>query len=182
MGPRLRDDGGALAEALSRANEARDAHGTLRTLEVDDDGTFVTLGLRIDDETSVSVVLMFEVRSRGDARAPSPPMRRERTPRSRHSWQDERSGLVFAFEPHAREPRTRIADDDAFLRARVDSLRAPPSPRVSPHRPRAPLVATAFDCTSSIGSPPAPAREKHRETREMKPFFFFFYTYAERRS
>lgn len=78
MGPRLRDDAGALAEALSRANEARDAHGTLRTLEVDDDGTFVTLGLRIDDETSVSVVLMFEVRSRGDARAPSPPMRRER--------------------------------------------------------------------------------------------------------
>jgi hypothetical protein len=75
MGPRLRDDAGALAEALSRANEARDAHGTLRTLEVDDDGTFVTLGLRIDDETSVSVVLMFEVRSRGDARAPSPPMR-----------------------------------------------------------------------------------------------------------
>ena len=60
---RLRDDAGALAEALSRANEARDAHGTLRTLEVDDDGTFVTLGLRIDDETSISVVLMFEVRS-----------------------------------------------------------------------------------------------------------------------
>lgn len=151
MGPRLRDDAGALAEALSRANEARDARGTLRTLEVDDDGTFVTLGLRVDDETSISVVLMFEVRSRGDARAPSPPTR-PRTPRSRHSWHDERSGLVFAFEPHAREPRTRIVDDDAFLRARVDSLRASPSPRASPYRPRAPLVATAFDRTSSIGS------------------------------
>ena len=151
MGPRLRDDAGALAEALSRANEARDAQGTLRTLEVDDDGTFVTLGLRVDDATSVSVVLMFGVRSRGDARAPSPPTR-PRTPRSRHSWHDERSGLVFAFEPHAFEPRTRIADDDAFLRARVDSLRASPSPRASPHRPRAPLVATAFDRTSSIGS------------------------------
>lgn len=177
MGPRLRDDAGALAEALSRANEARDAPGTLRTLEVDDDGTFVTLGLRVDDETNISVVLMFEVRSRGDARAPSPPTRRERRDLGTAGTTKD---LVFAFEPHAREPRTRIADDDAFLRARVDSLQASPSPRASPHRPRAPLVATAIDCVSSIGSPPAPAREKHRETRETMPFFFFFN--AERRS
>ena len=83
MGPRLRDEARALAEALARSNEARDAPGTLRTLEVDDDGTFVTLGLRIDDATSISVVLMFEVRSNAEARAPSPPTRPNA--RSRHS-------------------------------------------------------------------------------------------------
>ena len=63
MGPRLRDDAGALAEALSRANEARDAHGTLRTLEVDDDGTFVTLGLRNEGERNVPGVLLLERRA-----------------------------------------------------------------------------------------------------------------------
>ena len=161
MGPRLRDDAGALAEALSRANEARDAHGTLRTLEVDDDGTFVTLGLRIDDETSVSVVLMFEVRSRGDARAPSPPMRRERRDLGTAGKTKDLVWCSRSSPKRASRGRVSRVLDDAFLRARVDSLRAPPSPRVSPHRPRAPLVATAIDCTSSIGSPPAHAREKH---------------------
>ena len=141
MGPRLRDDAGALAEALSRANEARDARGTLRTLEVDDDGTFVTLGLRVDDE-SVSVVLMFEVRSRGDARAPSPPTR-PRTPRSRHSWHDERSGLVFAFEPHARASRGRVSWTTTRFFARALTPSARRLPRARRRRPRAPLVATA---------------------------------------
>ena len=117
MGPRLRDDAGALAEALSRANEARDAHGTLRTLEVDDDGTFVTLGLRIDDETSVSVVLMFEVRSRGDARAPSPPMRRERRDLGTAG---KTKDLVWC----SRSSPTRARAEDAYRGRRRVSSRA----------------------------------------------------------
>ena len=139
MGPRLRDEARALAEALARSNEARDAPGTLRTLEVDDDGTFVTLGLRIDDATSISVVLMFEVRSNAEARAPSPPTRPNA--RSRHSWHDERSGIGVRARPDrpTRASRRRIADEGALLRARVDSPRAS-----SPHRPRAILVATAI--------------------------------------
>ena len=138
MGPRLRDEARALAEALARSNEARDAPGTLRTLEVDDDGTFVTLGLRIDDATSISVVLMFEVRSNAEARAPSPPTRPNA--RSRHSWHDESSGIGVRARPDRPcASRRRIADEGALLRARVDSPRA-----ASPHRPRAILVATAI--------------------------------------
>ena len=139
MGPRLRDEARALAEALARSNEARDAPGTLRTLEVDDDGTFVTLGLRIDDATSISVVLMFEVRSNAEARAPSPPTRPNA--RSRHSWHDERSRIGVRVRPDrpTRASRKRIADEGALLRARADSPRAS-----SPHRPRAIPVATAI--------------------------------------
>ena len=123
MGQLLRDDARALAETLARANEARDVPGTLRALEVDDGGTVVTLRLRIDDETSVSIVLMFEVRSRGEARAPSRPTRRERRDLGTAGTKKE---PVFPFVPHAREPRTRIADDAAFFaRVSTPSARAP---------------------------------------------------------
>jgi len=121
MGPRLRDDAGALAEALSRANEARDAHGTLRTLEVDDDGTFVTLGLRIDDETSISVVLMFEVRSRGDARAPSPPMRRERRDLGTAG---KTKDLVWCSRSSEHQTSARARAEDAYRGRRRVSSRA----------------------------------------------------------
>ena len=118
MGPRLRDDAGALAEALSRANEARDAQGTLRTLEVDDDGTFVTLGLRVDDETSISVVLMFEVRSRGDARAPSPPMRDANAEISAQLARRK----IWSIRVRVRAPRARA--EDAYRGRRRVSSRA----------------------------------------------------------
>ena len=162
MGQLLRDDARALAETLARANEERDVPGTLRALEVDDGGTVVTLRLRIDDETSVSIVLMFEVRSRGEARAPSPPTRRERRGLGTAGTKKD---LVFEFAPHAREPRTRIADDAAFLGARLDSLRdstlparvdspsrALPSSRLRSNAPpRSALEAPAWERRSKEG-------------------------------
>lgn len=177
MGPRLRDDAGALAEALSRANEARDAHGTLRTLEVDDDGTFVTLGLRIDDETSVSVVLMFEVRSRGDARAPSPPMRRERRDLGTAG---KTKDLVWCSRSSPTSPasRGRVSRTTTrfFARALI------PSARRLPRACRLTARALPSSRPQSIASPrSARPRLPHgksiisRDSRDEAFFFFFFF-------
>jgi hypothetical protein len=104
MGSRLREHARALAEGLALASESSSTSGTLRRVDVDDDGICVTLGLFRDD-TDISVVLMFEVRPLGP-RALSP------TDATRHKISTQlapRSGFRAFFTrtraPHLAAPR-----------------------------------------------------------------------------